>query len=73
MSMPGLPVARGLAFANLSAQRASVSFCAARAGLSGQISPALLPALIASFSGPVLRCPGAATSVASTWRESRAP
>jgi hypothetical protein len=47
-------------------QRASVSFCAAFAGLSGLISAAVLPALIAAFSSSVLRCRGAATKLAST-------
>lgn len=42
------------------------SSCAALAGWSGQISSALLPALIAAFPAAVLRYLGAATSVAST-------
>ena len=43
-----------------------MSFWAALFGLSGQISLADLPALIASFSPSVLRCFGAGTSEAST-------
>ena len=66
MSVPGLPPGSGRALANFSVQRASVSFCAALAGWSGQTSAALLPALIAPFSAAVLRYLGAATSVAST-------
>ncbi|MBC7159889.1 MAG: hypothetical protein H5U21_07560, partial [Porphyrobacter sp.] len=61
-----LPSAKARALANFSVQRASVSFCAALAGFSGQISAALLPASIASFSAAMVRCLGAATSVAST-------
>lgn len=61
-----LAVGCRLGLANFSVQRASVSFGAALAGSLGHISPALLPALIASFSGAVLRCLGAASSVAST-------
>src|SRR4051794_27097961 len=49
-----------------SVQRAFVSFCAALFGLSGQISLADLPALIAAFSPSVLRCFGAGTRLAST-------
>ena len=66
MSIPGLPPGSARPLANFSVQRASVSFYAALAGCPGQISAALLPALIASFSAAVLRCLGAATSVAST-------
>jgi hypothetical protein len=66
MSTPGLPPGSGRALANFTVQRASVSFCAALAGSSGQISAAVLPALIASLSALVFRCLGAATSVAST-------
>jgi hypothetical protein len=40
--------------------------CAAFAGRSGQISRAVLPALIAAFSASVLRCLGAGTRLAST-------
>jgi hypothetical protein len=43
-----------------------VSFCAARPGLSDQISLVLLPPLIASYSSAVPSCWGAATSVTST-------
>ena len=61
-----LAVRRWAAFGELQRPARTVSFCAARAGSSGQISAATLPALIAAFSGSVLRCLGAATSVAST-------
>lgn len=50
MSACGLPFRVGLALANFSVQRASVSFCAALSGSSGQIWSAPLPSLIASFS-----------------------
>ena len=40
---------RPLALEYLTVQRAFVSFCAAFAGLSGQISCAVLPALMAAF------------------------
>lgn len=43
-----------------------MSFCAALFGLSGQISGAAFPALIAAFSAPLLRCFGAGTREAST-------
>ena len=65
MSGCGLPSAVGRALANLSLQRASVSFCRALARSSGQISAALLPAFTAAFSASLFRCLGAATSV--TW------
>jgi hypothetical protein len=61
-----VPSTSGLAFENFTVHLASVSFWAAFAGSSGQISSAVLPDLIASFSPSLLRCLGAATRVAST-------
>ena len=61
-----MPSASTLPLLVLTVQRASVSFCAALAGSSGQISVALLPALIAAFSSSLLCCRGAATKLAST-------
>ncbi len=55
-----MPFSSDRALANFSVQRASVSFWASFAGSSGQISAAVLPALIAAFSSFVLRCLGAA-------------
>ena len=66
MSIRGLPPAAVRALANFTVQRAPVSFWAALADSSGQTSSAVLPALIASFPAPVLRCLEAATRVAST-------
>ena len=53
-------------FEYLTVQCASVSFCAALAGSSGQMSVALSPALAHSFSSFVIRWRGAETKVAST-------
>ena len=73
-----LPSARTFAFEYVTVQRPSTSFWRALAGLSGQISAADLPSLIAfarsfgpvaftrSLSPSVLRCRGAATRLAST-------
>jgi hypothetical protein len=66
MSRFTVPSALTLPLLVLSVQRASMSFCAAFAGLSGQISAAFWPALIAAFSSSVLRCRGAAIRLAST-------
>ena len=60
-----LAVRFGLAFENFTVQRASRSFWRSLAGLSFQ-SCGISPALMAAFSPSVLRCLGAATSVAST-------
>ncbi len=60
-----LPSARAFALEYLTVQRAFVSFCAAFAGLSGQISCAVLPALMAAFSPSELRWRGAAMRLAS--------
>ena len=54
-----LPSARVFALEYLTVQRAFVSFCAALEGLSGQISEAVLPALMAAFSLSELRWRGA--------------
>jgi hypothetical protein len=66
ISACGLPSAVGRALANFSVQRASVSFCRALAGSSGQIWAAFLPSFTAIRSASVFLCLGAATSVAST-------
>ena len=63
-----VPSGFGFALVNFSVQRASVSFCAALAGCSGQISSALWPSLIAAFSASVFRCRGARTILASEIR-----
>jgi hypothetical protein len=53
----GVPSGRCLNFPPIRCVRqASISFFAAVAGLSGQISSAVLPALIATFSASVVRC-----------------
>ena len=66
MSRFTVPSASSLSFLVLTVHRASVSFCAAFAGLSGQISAAFWPALIAAFSSSPLCCRGAAIGLAST-------
>lgn len=48
-------IGRAFALEYLTVQRALVSFCAAFAGLSGQMSRAVLPALMAAFSPSELR------------------
>ena len=53
----GVPSGRYLNFPPIRCVRqASISFFAAVAGLSGQISSVVLPALIATFSASVVRC-----------------
>ena len=60
-----LPSGRAFALEYLTVQRAFVSFCAAFAGLSGQIFYAVFPALIAAFSPSELRWHGTAIRLAS--------
>lgn len=60
------PSGFGLALVNFTVQRASASFCAALASLSGHISAAVLPALIPALSALVFRCRGAGIRLAST-------
>ena len=58
MSTGFRPSGPAFAFLRLTVQRASVSFCDALAGASGQISSADRPSLIAAFSASVMRWRG---------------
>ena len=65
MSTRFAPPSTGLALVYFTVQRASRSFCASFAGFRAQAS-GMRPSYSARFSSSVLRCFGAATTVAST-------
>ena len=65
MSTRFAPSADGLALVYFTVQRASRSFWASFAGFAAQAS-GMRPSFSARFSSSVLRCFGAATTVAST-------